>query len=966
LQQHYQFQVILKPDPGNPQEIYLESLLAIGVDPARHDIRFVEDKWESPVLGAWGLGWEVWLDGQEITQFTYFQQAGGQMLDPVSVEITYGLERILIGMLSLDHFKDIPWNESLSYGDVRLEAEVEHSRYYLELADIGRLKDMYTLSEAEARAALEHDLILPAYDNLLHCSHLFNVLDARGAVGVAERAALFGRMRELSREISEKYVDQRRRLEFPWMDRGGAAAAAPPRTEEAAPPAQAESFVLEIGTEELPAGDVSQALATLAALAPALLEEHRLAHKAVRVAGTPRRLIVEVAGLAPTQDEVVELVKGPPEARAFDAAGAPTPAAAGWARKQGLPGSPESLRGMVRDLEGGRYLAAEVRRGGEATSTVLARQVLPRLLEGIGFDQTMRWIGTPGDSPEAVALRRTEFSRPIRWLLALHGRHIVPFEYAGLQAGATTRGLRFRGADTVRIAEAGDYASRLHELEIIIDPAERRQRIIAQAQRLAAGVGGNLAHDKDLLEEVANLVEAPQSLIGEFDFSFLDLPEEVLVAVMRKHQRYFPVRDKGGRLMPHFVAVCNDGQEGLATIRSGYEHVLRARFADAAFFLGRDRARTLESFRAKLASLTYHAALGSMLDKAERIDRLAPQVAADLRLAPNEAAIARRAAYLCKADLATAMVAEMTSLQGVLGRIYARESGEPETVAQAIFEHHLPRFAGDALPESPAGIAVGLADRIDTLAGLFAAGMQPSGARDPFALRRTAVGLVQLLVTGGLRVDLRRWLELAGRELPIAFTDEALGACLQFIAARQEALLLAEGRRYDVVAAVLQAQGQDPAGVAPAVVELEAAVADAGWPPVLQAYARCARILPRPASKDSKEGRGMVPRPSSGGSKDGRRVTPSQKVGGAVDPKLFEMEAERVLYAAVEGIRRPAESVGELMRSLQALVAPITDFFDKVLVMDEDKGKRANRLVLVQRVVELADGIADLSKLEGF
>jgi glycyl-tRNA synthetase len=889
------------------------------------------------------------------------------MLDPVSVEITYGLERILIGMLSLDHFKDIPWNESLSYGDVRLEAEVEHSRYYLELADIGRLKDMYTLSEAEARAALEHDLILPAYDNLLHCSHLFNVLDARGAVGVTERAALFGRMRELSREISEKYVDQRRRLEFPWMDRGGAAAAAPPRTEEAGtPPAQAETFVLEIGTEELPAGDVSQALETLEALAPALLEEHRLACKAVRVAGTPRRLIVEVAGLAPTQDEVVELVKGPPEARAFDAAGAPTPAAAGWARKQGLPGSPEALRGMVRDLEGGRYLAAEVRRGGEATSTVLARQVLPRLVEGIAFDQTMRWIGTPGDSPGAAALRRTAFARPIRWLMALHGGHLVAFEFAGLRSGRTTRGLRLRAPEQVSVSRAADYRGLLAAHGVLCDPAERQTRILEQARALARGVAGQMENDEALLREVANLVEAPQALLGDFDSSFLSLPDEVLVAVMKKHQRYFPVRDGNGRLLPHFIVVGNGGQDGLETIRAGNEHVLRARFADADFFLHKDREHPLEFYRPLLARLTFQAKLGTILDKAERVESLAPQLAADLRLTKNETAAARRAAFLCKADLATAMVAEMTSLQGVLGRIYALESGETEAVAQAIFEHHLPRFPGDALPETPAGIAVGLADRLDTLAGLFAAGMQPSGARDPFALRRTAVGLVQLLVTGGLRVDLRRWLELASRKLPIAFPDEALGACLQFIAARQEALLLSEGRRYDVVAAILQAQGQDPAGVARAVVELEAAVADAGWPPVLQAYARCARILPRPASKDSREGRGMVPRPSSGGSKDGRRVTPSQKVGGAVDPRLFEMEAERVLYAAVEGIRRPAESVGELVRSLQALVALITEFFDKVLVMDEDKAKRANRLALVGRVVELADGIADLSRLEGF
>src|SRR3972149_6854391 len=305
FQQHTQFQVILKPDPTNPQEIYLESLKAIGIDPRQHDIRFVEDNWEQPAISAWGLGWEVWLDGQEITQFTYFQQAGGQMLDPVSVEITYGLERILIGMLGLDHFKDIPWNDRLRYGDLLLQAEAEQSRYSLEQADINHMSTLFAIHEDEARAALEHGLVLPAYDNLLRCSHLFNVLDARGAVGGTERAAPFGRMRELSRTISEKYIEQRRGL----------------------------------------------ALASLEQRAPALLEEHHLKHRGIRISGTPRRLVVEIAGLAPTQGEVVEVVKGPPEARAFDTAGSPTQAAPGWARKQGLPPAPGELRPKGRGLE---------------------------------------------------------------------------------------------------------------------------------------------------------------------------------------------------------------------------------------------------------------------------------------------------------------------------------------------------------------------------------------------------------------------------------------------------------------------------------------------------------------------------------------------------------------------------------------------------------------------------------------
>jgi glycyl-tRNA synthetase len=936
LQQHYQFQVILKPDPGNPQEIYLRSLVAIGVDPARHDIRFVEDKWEAPALGAWGLGWEVWLDGQEITQFTYFQQAGGQMLDPVSVEITYGLERILIGILSLDHFKDIPWSETLRYGDLLGKAEAEQSEYYLRQANIPRMNQLFELHVEEAQSALKQGLVLPAYDSLLRCSHLFNVLDARGAVGVTERAVLFGRMRELSRGISEKYVEQRRELGFPWKNLAATETSPPAVEDPGRMPTEPEDFVLEIGTEELPAADVASALASLEHLTPKLLAEHHLAHRGVRVTGTPRRLVVEVAGLAPTQGEVVELVKGPPETRSFDPAGEPTQAALGWARKQSLPSSPDDLRAMVRDLDGGRYLAAEVQRGGEPASTVLARDVLPRLVEGIVFDQTMRWIGTPGDSAEAAVLRRTAFSRPIRWLVAVHGERIVPFSFAGLSAGRTTRSVRFGEPESVSIGRATDYPGRLLAQGIILAPEERQRRILEQAQPLAASVGGTLRPDADLQEEVANLVEAPQALLGSFDPAYLSVPAEVLAAVMKKHQRYFPVRDPQGRLLPHFIAVRNGGEEGLDSIRAGNEHVMRARFADAEFFLRKDREHDLEHFRNLLARLTFQARLGSYLDKTKRIELLTQTIGESLGLSKDEQATSRRAAFLCKADLATALVAEMTALQGGLGRIYALENGEPEPVAVAIAEHYLPRFAGDALPESPAGVAIGLADRVDSLAGLFTAGVQPTGARDPFALRRTAVGLVQILVARGLRVNLARWLDQAGRILPLPLDEDALQACLGFIAARQEAMLLAEGRRYDVVVAVLAAQGTDPAGAASAVVELESEVGRAGWPAVLQAYARCARIM-----------RG-------------------QKVDGRVDPALFGMDAEKGLSAALDRVDHAPGSIGALVGALRSLVPPITEFFDKVLVMDEDQAKRANRLALVQRIVALADGIADLSKLEGF
>ena len=359
MQMHYQFQVILKPDPGNPQEVYLKSLEALGIDPRRHDIRFVEDNWESPALGAWGLGWEVWLDGQEITQYTYFQQAGGLVLDPVSVELTYGLERIAIALQRVTSFRDIQWSPALTDGDVNLQAEQEHSKYYFEVADVERLRQMFDLFEVEAGACLAQGLVLPAYDYVLKCSHTFNVLDTRGAVGVTERQALFGRMRELSRRVSEAYLEQRQRLEFPWLKTGNGTGAAARLAEAqviAIKTAGPAPLLVEIGTEELPAGDLDAALAQLAERVPVLLDELRLAHGRVQILGTPRRLVIFVEDLSHAARP------GTGGERATCRAGLQP----GWQPDQGGRRLRPQQRGPVGGAAGARYGRRPLRGGGGA------------------------------------------------------------------------------------------------------------------------------------------------------------------------------------------------------------------------------------------------------------------------------------------------------------------------------------------------------------------------------------------------------------------------------------------------------------------------------------------------------------------------------------------------------------------------------------------------------------------------
>ncbi len=941
LQMHYQFQVILKPDPGNPQELYLQSLAALGIDPRQHDIRFVEDNWESPALGAWGLGWEVWLDGQEITQFTYFQQAGGQVLDPVSVEITYGLERIAIALQRVGSFRQIQWGPERTYGDVNLQAEQEHSRYYFEIAEVERVRQMYDLFEAEANACLQGGLVLPALDYILKCSHTFNVLDARGAVGVTERQALFGRMRDLSRRLSEAYLAQRQQLEYPFVadhpddqqfnplgDRRQADRVIPAQlnqSETVRMYPSANPFLLEIGTEEIPAGDLDSALEQLRQRVPAWLNELRLEHGTIKVLGTPRRLVVHIENLAPLQPDLEAVVKGPPANRAFGPGGEPTQAGEGFARSKGI--AVQDLQ--VREIDGGQYVVALVRQPGRAVIPVLS-ETLPGLIAGLRFDKSIRWNHS-----------NVSFSRPIRWLLALYGETPVPFDYAGLRSGQTTRGLRFRDPVEFSIHSPAEYFGLLEEQGILLDPLLRQETILRQVRSLAGKAGGKIIDEPSLLAEVTNLVESPHALPGSFDPIYLKLPREVLISVMKKHQRYFPVYapGEGGHLLPFFIAVRNGDREEIDLVKEGNEHVIRARFADASFFVREDRKRPLDSYLERLGTLIFQTKLGSMLDKSRRIAQLVEDLIPLLGLDVDEALTARRAAVLCKADLVTHMVIEMTSLQGVMGRYYALQSGESESTAQAIFEHYLPRFSGDSIPMGRPGLAVGLADRLDSLAGLFAAGLAPSGNKDPFGLRRAALGLVQNLITWNLDLDVRTTLQAAAVYLPLPANQVVLKSVTDFVIERLRNLLLEGGARYDVVDAVLASQGFNPSRSAAAVRQLSAWTARPDWSSILPAYARCVRIT--------------------------RSIEPVY----TVQPGALIEKSERELWEALQTAQAVKKKPGEVDACLNAflpMIPTINLFFDEVLVMAEDLEQRQNRLGLLQQIASLTDGVADFSRLEGF
>jgi glycyl-tRNA synthetase len=928
MQKYYQYQVILKPDPGNPQEMYLQSLEALGINPREHDIRFVEDNWESPALGAWGLGWEVWLDGQEITQFTYFQQAGGIELKPVSVEITYGVERIVLALQNKESAWQIDWLPGVTYGDIMYNEEVEHCNYYFNIADPEALKEVYDTYEREMGRALEGDAVISAYDYVLKCSHLFNVLDTRGAIGVTERAIYFRRMRDMTRNVAKAYLEKRQALGFPMLkmlDKWTVPQMAVPLVTSSAKIDSTSDMLLEIGVEEMPASDVTDVQKHLETAAPALFEALRLAHAGVRVMVTPRRIVIHAQQVAARQPDEEQIVKGPPADRAFDANGNPTKAAEGFAKGKGIDVS--ALK--IEEVDGGRYVTALVKLVGRPALDVLG-EALPNFVAGIKFGKSMRWNDTD-----------IAFSRPLRWLLALWGETVIPFEYAGVHSGSTTYGIRPYGSPDIAIQNQSEYFTQLRDQGVILDIADRRRVILEQITRLADEIRGVIPDDPALLDEVTNLVEAPTALRGTFEVRHLELPRDVLITVMRNKQRYFALEDQFGVLLPFFITVRNGDGEHLDKVIYGNEQVLKARFADASYFYQQDLKKPLPEYLSRLATLTFQEKLGSMLDKNERIARLVNPIGKLLDFDTTDVAIAQQAAHIAKADLATQMVVEMTALQGIMGREYALKGNYPEEVANAIFEHWLPRFAGDTIPRSEAGTLLALADKLDSLVGLFAAGLAPKATSDPYGLRRAMLGIIQILIRKGIDLDLPRAFRLALEVQPLPMDAATAQQLHNFAAGRLDAWLTEERQntRRDIMRAVLAEKSDNPYRAYIAISELETWVNRDGWETILDNFARCVRI------------------------------TRSEKMTYTIVPAALVEPQEQDLYDAylqVADTVAKDTSIETFLSAFAPIVPRIQAFFDHVLVNAEDQRLRENRLGLLQAISALQKGRADLSELSGF
>lgn len=678
-------------------------------------------------------------------------------------------------------------------------------------------------------------------------------------------------------------------------------------------------LLLEIGTEDLPPGEIRAVLDQLHEGLRAALTDLRLGAGETRAAATPRRLVLYTAGVSARQQPATREVRGPAAAAAFDADSRPTQAAEGFARSQGVPVE----RLQVRETGGRRYVVAVLEERGEPAGSVLPK-ALERMVGNLALGRSMRWgTGT------------VRFLRPVRWIVAVLGTQVLRVTLAGVQAGRRTYGHRFLSPRPRTIARASGYFRVMDAADVILDPRDRERMITRQAHTLASKAGGRAQLDPALLDETVMSVEHPQALLGSFDPEFLVLPPAVLVTVMEHHQKYFPVRGADGVLKPAFIAVRDGDRRHLADVREGHQWVLRARLADARFFFDEDRKRRLEKWAEQLQDLVYLQQLGTMAEKTRRLRRLADFAAVALVLDGVTTRILNRAVGLCKADLVTHMVSEFPELQGIIGGVYAGLDGEPPAVAEAIGEQYLPVRPGDPVPSTYPGALLALIDRTDTLTGALAGGLGPTGSEDPFGLRRVGQGLVEILLARRVRVPLEPLIAEAaeGFGRPAAVTD-----VVEFLRQRLRAVLLDRGIRYDVADAALAVSADDFIAAEARATALHGFLSDPGFGRVFVAYDRASRILTAEAAV-------------------------------AIDPALFEHPAERNLalasHAATPAVAAAADA-GDYTAALRALVPlaePVDRLFDAVLVNSPDPRVRANRQALLREVVDVFRRVGDFAKI---
>ena len=681
-------------------------------------------------------------------------------------------------------------------------------------------------------------------------------------------------------------------------------------------------LLFEIGVEELPARYVNSAMDQLKTNIVKSFNENRITFDEVNIYSTPRRLTVIVNNICEKQSDLEEEVKGPAKRIAVDAEGNYTKPLLGFMKSKGIKEEDLYFKQVGKE----EYAFGKIKQDGQLTSEVL-KSILPEAIKSMTFPKAMRWGG-----------KNMRFIRPIRWMVCILNDSVLDIELEGIVSSNTTKGHRFLGESEFEVNTLNEYLTKLEENFVILNQDERKELIKKQCDDVAKSLGGEIEFDEELLEEVTHLVEYPTAFYGEFDEDYAKLPKEVVITPMKQHQRYFPVL-KDGKLLPNFIAVRNGDSHRIDNVKKGNEKVLEARLADALFFYKEDTKKSLESYIEKLKTVVFQAKLGTVYDKSLRIEKLANDILEKL----NETDIKEdtlRAAKLCKADLVTGMVFEFTELQGVMGREYAKVSGENENVAEAIFEHYLPRFAGDILPSTKSGIVLSIADKLDSIAGFFAIGIQPTGSQDPYALRRQALGIINILMDNNLDISLRELVSLTLDNYSfIEFDkDEVLNQIMEFFKDRIKNLFRDLGIRYDVIDAILSSNIDDIADMYARAKALNSWIDKGELVEMLTAFNRVATLAENAETNE-------------------------------VNINLMREEAEFNLYQQFQEISSNVEHLlanKEYTKALDAFASlrpAIDNMFDSVMIMDKDEAIKNNRLAILKQIYDIMLNICDLSKI---
>ena len=682
-----------------------------------------------------------------------------------------------------------------------------------------------------------------------------------------------------------------------------------------------KKLLFEIGTEEIPARFIAKTKADMKGYLEKTLKELHIEYKSIELKCTPRRFVVVIDELAENQATVEEELKGPAKKIAFDENNNPSKALLGFLKGKDI--SPEEV--YFKTVGKDEYAHIKLTKEGQAVKGLL-KDIFEGMIKSTTFPKSMRWGG-----------KNIRFVRPIRYFVCLMDEEVIDFEIEGIKTGNITKGHRFLGSSEIVINTPDEYEAKLKENFVILDDEQRKTLILEQCKAVADSLGGTLMMDEDLLEEVNYIVEYPTAFYGEFDESYLSLPKEAIITPMKEHQRYFPVLDADGKLLNKFITVRNGDSYAIDNVKRGNEKVLDARLSDALFFYHEDTKKPLEAYVERLDTIVFQQKLGTILDKTKRIQNLSEKIAKALALTlPN----LDRAAYLSKADLTTAMVFEFTELQGIMGRCYANLSNEPSEVAEAIYEHYLPRFAGDELPSTNEGIILALSDRLDSVAGFFAIGIQPTGSQDPYALRRQALGILNIMMEKKLDVRLFDLLDLALENFDFEDMDKqsVKSDLMSFFELRLKNLFTDMGIRYDVVDAIINIEDSNPFDLLIRAKDLDAWVKNNSVTEALQTFSRISNI--------SKEA-----------------------IAGKVDEALFTHDSEAKLNTAYNSIKAEVEAMlarREYVKALELLISikdSVDAFFDSVMIMDENMDIRANRLAMLSNIRTTMESVADLSKI---